>query len=169
MLYCSGIQLFKLNFHTMKNYVFLIFIMLLNYSYGQTELIQDLDHKQINKAVAKVKADILFKSISSKDIDKLKATSIENISENEKEALLINYDESALDYVVPKDGTTYIILSSTQASYQDCYRCPSKYRNGCNAKYIVEGREYTEWKNGEVTRVWTNSVSRFMGCGVWNY
>lgn len=67
-----------------------------------------------------------------------------------------------------QDGTTYRVLSSYKSTFRDCFKCnkPSNPYD-CNAKYVVENREYTYWKEGKKERVWTKSVSVFMGCGTW--
>jgi hypothetical protein len=87
------------------------------------------------------------------------------LSENMKNAKKVsNTEEAAL-----VDGIVYTIIASTNTMLRDCFSCGPAVgtETNCNAKYTVETRTYTEWKDGVAVRTWTQRVSVFMGCGQW--
>jgi len=104
--------------------------------------------------------------LKSKSIKELKSSTSESYSD----AVELKYKKNKARYNVPRNGTSYIILSSTKTTLDDCYRCPNRdYTDWCPAKYEVQSRQYTEWKDGEIERVWNTTSNVFMGCGVWRY
>lgn len=104
------------------------------------------------------------KENKTKDIKTFKAFPEDLLSAEIKQAA----NRSSLTQT-PQNGITYKLISTTQANGSDCFVCPANTGTGkpCYAKYTVENREYTEYKNGVATRVWVTSVSVFAGCGWW--
>lgn len=104
------------------------------------------------------------KIVEISDIKTVNAFPEEMLSEKVKSATKSNANSAA-----PTDGIIYNIVSSTNTTFNDCFKCgPAVGREAtCEAKYTVETRSYSEYKNNQVVRVWMNTVSVYMGCGRW--
>lgn len=95
-------------------------------------------------------------------------TSIENLSDDIKFASFKSLDEQLNTKLKIENSITYKVVSSTKTNYENCFKCSNpRDPYNCAAKYLVEGRKYTEWKDGKATKSWMKTVSIFMGCGRW--
>jgi hypothetical protein len=138
----------------MKNLILTIFVTLISLSSFSQK--------------TKVKSNEIFNKNTFEKIEKNESIKIDSISKIENKATQIKLKKNKKEYRVPQNGTTYIILSSTKTTYSDCYKCYNRdYTNYCPAKYEVQSRKYTKWKNGTIERVWNTTTKIFMGCGSW--
>ena len=138
----------------MKNYIFIVGICLMTFSL-----------KAQNKI--KIDKDQIFKTEQLEEFSNLNATPIDSLTDAEKNAKRIVFKKNKPKYSIQKNGTTYILISFYQTTRKDCIRCNSSSNTTCSARYRIESREYTKWKNGNAVKVWTSTVSIFSGCGWW--
>lgn len=103
------------------------------------------------------------KVAKTKDFKTVNAIPEDMLAEKVKQATLITNNVSLAD------GIVYSIVSSTKTTFNDCFKCgpAAGYDSSCQAKYNIETRNYSEYRDGQVVRVWMSTVSVFMGCGSW--
>lgn len=112
----------------------------------------------------KNKTVVADKKIALQEIQSLNAIPSDMLSDHLKSALKVETGT-----IAPAQGTVYTIISSTDTTFNDCFNCGPAvgYETSCIAKYTIETRQYTEYRGGQVNRVWMSTVSVFKGCGRW--
>lgn len=138
----------------MKTTIKLLVLMMMVFALPVTLSAQEVNQKKlVNKAV---------RMSAPQGMD---AFPEDMLSENMKNAKKISNAEE----VTLTDGIVYTIIASTNTMLRDCFSCGPAVgtETNCNAKYTVETRTYTEWKQSVAVRTWTQRVSVFMGCGQW--
>lgn len=103
------------------------------------------------------------KDVKIQNIKDLNAVPLDMLSDALKKAT-----KRTEESINQQSGIVYDIISSRNATIDDCFKCrPAPSTLACPAKYVIETRRYTEYKDGSVIKVWMSNVSLFNGCGRW--